>query len=304
MTAQELKQTVANVQRSATQRPSAIARQVRSVRTNPENLASEIEAQRAEWGEAIEARKQEFDETIEARVSDLRAQLDDVRSLLETEKQGIAGPATEQSEQFRQAQDARAEEFKTRAEGYEERISKLESELKRQVADLVTEIEQMKERSAQLVGAIGVTGTAERYGKEADEQRRIADRLRIAAVLIGLVAIAVAVWATHEPEPGALTGKLVISVVLGGAASYLVSQSARHRGREERARGLQLDLTAFPVFTEDLPDPQHVEEKIAMVRRSFLGAQPLPDHGDEPRPSAASQLMPWRAGRDTAGDGQ
>ena len=45
------------------------------------------------------------------------------------------------------------------------------------------------------------------------------------------------------------------------------------RDREERARRLQLDLTAFPVFVEALPEEDRDAATVWMAERSFLGAR-------------------------------
>jgi hypothetical protein len=294
ITAQDLKATVADFQRSAKQRLTALSKQIETARGEAQAVASEIEARREEFGEVVETKKQEFGEMIDGRVEALNTQLEELQGAVETEKQRVENLATEQGEAFRQAQEERAAEFKEKGQAYEERVSVIEKDAKERIDTLVNEIEEMKDRSAKLVGAIGITGTAGRYKNEADEQKKVADRLRLTTVGSTLIAIAVAIWATHETDGGALAAKLVISLALGGVAGYLARQSARHRGREERARDLQNDLTAFPVMSEALPEDQKIEQTVEMINRSFLGARPLPDHHDEPGPMPARQLLPRR----------
>jgi DNA repair exonuclease SbcCD ATPase subunit len=174
--AQKLKGTVADVKRSATRRLNSLTKHIETASAEAEALRGEIDQRRAEWDEAVDARKREFDTAIDARLAEFRTELEELRSAVEAEKQRVEGAATEQAEQFRAHQEQRAEEFKEKEREYEERVAEVERAAKEQVASLVGEIEEMKERSAQLVGAIGITGTAERYGKEADEQKTVADR--------------------------------------------------------------------------------------------------------------------------------
>jgi hypothetical protein len=88
---------------------------------------------------------------------------------------------------------------------------------------------------------------------------------------------------------------LASAVLLGGVAAYTARQSARHRGREEHARRLQLDLTAFPVFVEALPEEDKVAATIWMAERSFLlGARGFVDDEDDGGPSVLSQFIARR----------
>ena len=89
--------------------------------------------------------------------------------------------------------------------------------------------------------------------------------------------------------------KIAIAILIGGVGFYTARQSARHRHREEHARQLQLDLTAFPVFVEALPEEERTGETVGMVRRSFRGALPEPVEDDETGLSAWNQVRPRRS---------
>ena len=56
---------------------------------------------------------------------------------------------------------------------------------------------------------------------------------------------------------------------MGGVATYAGRQSSNHRHREERARDLQLELTAFSPFIEPLSSEQQEEERVIMTRKTF-----------------------------------
>src|ERR1035437_6113212 len=76
--------------------------------------------------------------------------------------------------------------------------------------------------------------------------------------------------------------ELLTSVLFSGArtreeseastAGTAAKQSAEHRGREVRARRLELELTAFGPFTEGLKDPEE-EKKVRaeLIERIFVG---------------------------------
>jgi hypothetical protein len=157
----------------------------------------------------------------------------------------------------------------------------------------------MKDRSAELVGAIGITGTAERYGKEFDEQKTAANSWRIVTLGLGVLAVAAAVVAAFDHKATTAGTKLAIAVLLGGVAAYTARQSARHRSREEHARQIQLDLTAFPVFVEALPDEDKVAATVWMAERSFLGARGSVEDEDDGGPSVLSQFIARRKKMET-----
>jgi hypothetical protein len=75
--------------------------------------------------------------------------------------------------------------------------------------------------------------------------------LALGAVIVGLFAIFDRSDNTHV-----VVAKFIVSAALGGLAAYTARQSGRHREREERARNLQLELTAFGPFIEPLDKDQ------------------------------------------------
>ena len=82
----------------------------------------------------------------------------------------------------------------------------------------------------------------------------------------------------HEAtDTSAVAAKLGVSIVFGGLATYTGRQSGRHRVREERARNLQLELTAFAPFIEPLDDDQKEVERVIMTRKTFGQISALPE---------------------------
>jgi hypothetical protein len=164
-----------------------------------------------------------------------------------------------------------------------------------EVEERVAEIRRMEKESSELVGAIGVAGTAERYSEEVTEQAKVANWWRWATIALGLAAVVIGLYAvvTGDQTNQDLAAKLVVSIILGGLAAYAARQSARHRRREEQARRLQLELTAFGPFIEPLQPEQREEERVVMARKTFGKAwEGAPE--EEPGPTALSFLMQRR----------
>jgi hypothetical protein len=102
-----------------------------------------------------------------------------------------------------------------------------------------------------------------------------------------------------ELSDPAFASKVLISVALGALATYTARQSARHRRREEAARAIQLDLTAFGPFIEPLPEDRQIAERVKMADKTF-GRPLLPedhDHG----PSWLARLRPGAQQQESRG---
>lgn len=78
--------------------------------------------------------------------------------------------------------------------------------------------------------------------------------------------------------------------------------SSRHRSREEHARQIQLDLTAFPVFVEALSEEEREAATIWMAERSFVGAKVSPPAETDAGPTLLSQFIVRRRNTDEEGE--
>jgi hypothetical protein len=112
------------------------------------------------------------------------------------------------------------------------------------------------------------------------------------------VLLAFIVTLQSHPDNGTFAGKLSVSLLLGAIATYLAKQSGRHRRREEKARTLQLELTAFSPFIEPLPPDKQIDERILMTRKTFGGTSAADDEEHEgPMPLANALARLSRRGR-------
>lgn len=281
-------------QRSARQRFAAVETRAQAALAETQALTEALEARRAEIDGIAEQFRAHQDEVIETRFAQLDSRTQDLQAAAERHAQNIEALMTEQSEAFRKVQDERADEHREQEQKYGQQFDTLQAETKARVGALIAEIEAMKSKSAEMVGAIGITGTAERYGREFDAQQEIANIWRRVTLGIGGLAVIVAIIAAFDHKATTAGTKLAIAILLGGVAAYTAKQSARHRSREERARRLQLDLTAFPVFIEALPEADRDAATVWMAERSFLGAKSVAHDEDDGGPSLLSQFVARR----------
>jgi hypothetical protein len=290
---QSVKDAAANFQRSAQQRLNALKDEYAGTKTDLQELKAEIEERRAELGAAIDQSKTEISTEIASLEAVFEQKLAQFEQQLASEQTALSKLRTTQSSEFESAEERRAASAKERLEAADEELQRIETEARDEVATRVAEIRRMENESAQLVGAIGLAGTAERYGEEVKEQKKVSDFWRLATVGLALLAVAAAVYATSERNPIAETvaGKLALSVILGGIATYAARQSRYHRDREQRARDLQLELTAFSPFIEPLSPEQQEEERVIMTRKTFGKTTTSTEQDEEPGPTPLSFLL-------------
>jgi hypothetical protein len=276
---QAIKDAASTFQRSAEQRLSDLEKRFTATKTEIETSRQALAQSKEETSTAIAS----LQEAFEARLAEFTAQIAAEQTALSTLR-------TTQTSTFEQAEAERDRTAKAKLEEIEPKFDLALAQAKREVESRVNEIRRMEQESAQLVGAIGLAGTAERYGEEVEEQKKVADNWRRATVVLALLAVLGVIVAVAEKHPAAETfaGKLALSVILGGVATYAARQSANHRRREQHARDLQLELTAFAPFIEPLSSEQQEEERVIMTRKTFGKTTSSIAPEEEPGPTPLS----------------
>jgi hypothetical protein len=290
---QAVKDAAANFQRSAQQRLNALKSEYHAGKAELDALKSEIEQRRTELTAEITEGRAEVSTEITALQSAFEQRLAQYEQQLQSEQSALSKLRTTQTAEFEELEEKRAMASKERVEEAQQAIAALQQRALAEVEERVAEIRRMESESAQLVGAIGLAGTAERYGEEVEQQKGIADTWRIATVVLALLAVISVIVAVAEKHPVAETfsGKLALSAIFGGIATYAARQSRYHRDREQRARDLQLELTAFSPFIEPLSPEQREEERVIMTRKTFGKTTTSVKQEEEPGPTPLSFLL-------------
>ena len=276
----------------------AITSTVRELRSELRDLEREMEEGRRRQAEmSAQALAQE-----EQKRAEIAARLDELRTAISAEKQRLDQVVPTFDSTFAQAQAQRDEQFKAAISDFSDEsgelvqrvndeASELSDRLRASVRKLVDDaslqaegmLEHVSEKRDQvdrLYGVITNTGTASAFRDHAQEQKRQADIWRGMAVAFAIVAVAAAVWAAGHSDDSThgLVARLAISAAAGAIAAYAGRQSSRHRGREEEARQLELDLTAFGPFIESLPEEKQQGAREELLKRIFVGR--VRSHGD------------------------
>jgi hypothetical protein len=290
---QQVKDAAANFQRAASNRLNTLKSEFDTAREELAALSAAITKGKADVGTEIDAQTTEF-----------AAKLTELEGTITTQRLALDDLMTQQSKAFTTSQEENATAFNEATEQFEKRLAAIHQQAQDEVDERVAEIRRMEKESSQLVGAIGLAGTAERYSVEAKEQRKAANWFVFLAGLVAVLAVVAAARASFDEDQSnqVLIGKLTVSFILAGLSAYFARQAGRHRRREEYARSLQLDLTAFSPFIEPLSPEQQEEERVIMTRKTFGKTSPSSSSDDDSGPAPTSFLMQRRKKQLEAGE--
>jgi len=285
------------------------------VRTAFVGLRQEMDAQSASFTEsandterrledATKAAEQQFaalgktaDERMAEIVAESQTKIAELRAEIDKEKARLDDAIAQHQKTFADAQERRLQEFsdsqEKRETAFAERTGNLIAETGTRLENLVAraqgtvnELDDHEARAAQIVGVAAASKVAGGYLEEAEEQKRQADRWRYGALAFVAMLIGYAVFLALVAPPAAnpsvaewlryLATKASLGGLIGAPFFYARGQSARHRGREEQAKRLALELTSFRPFLSELPEQQRSNEIVAATPRYFPGAESSP----------------------------
>lgn len=183
---QAVKETAANFQRSATHRLNAL-------KSDVDSKAAAIDGALAKLRESVAETTAATNATFQSEAAAFEAKLAEFETTISTQQTAIAAARERQSEAFTEAQEERATSFQTEVAQASDAVAAMLNDAKDEVNRHVDEIRRMERESSDLVGAIGLAGTSERYGVEAVDQKQVADRLRLATIGLALGAVGMAI---------------------------------------------------------------------------------------------------------------
>jgi hypothetical protein len=234
-------------------------------------------------------RAERFNEMEEARVDQpnsepgadstrVAEELENLPSEFRSERGSMGSDFGFTSELGKQS-EAAAQELREQAEPnarLEEEVDSVRLKLETRANAIIEALEEKREQAAELVEVMSTSTTAGAFGKEAKAQKREADQWRVLTVSIGIAAAVVGVAAIGVSIALATSPPLVIAEIgavalLLGIADYAARQAGHHRRREERARRLELDVTAFGPLTSALSESDKQRMRSEFVERLLPG---------------------------------
>ena len=231
-------------------------------------------------------------EGIEARVEQAKEQLDGVSNNITAQQTRLDEVVSEFQRQFSESEERRRTEFAETEkdqenrfrEGEENRATEFRQFVEEQSAQSEKHLEDIlsqKERADELVYVISNTGMVGGYQKIANDERRVAFRWQVVAVVAFIGLIAFAVFAFVATLGGSVSwqafgARLFVAVTFGILAAYAASQADRHEYVERTSRRLELALASVDPYLVSLPEETRHEVKQALAMK-FFGETPETD---------------------------
>lgn len=262
-------------------------------------VVKETEDKIASIGQAADAKVAEVGQAADKKVTQVReeadAKLEEIRAEVQSQKKRLDDAISQNQSTFAGAQEERLNQFsasqKDIDKAYQEQLDKYVTDLTAKISEFDAEaksylesLQDYRQRAAQMVGVTAASGVTGGYLSEAKEQRTEADRWRIAAMVVAATLFAGTIVSTVVAPVGTdasiseiavFSGiRLPVASVIAGAFFYAIRQSGLHRDREQRAKHLALQLTAFRPFLSELPKDQIKAQIIASATRFFPGDEP------------------------------
>lgn len=232
--------------------------------------------------------EEEGTEAFSQRRSELQGEFDRIAEAVKTEQGRLDQLVPQFEKQFTDSQASWSDEWQQLKKELEEKVtaaqdqlegkaSEVASAVSAQADEVLVDVRKVRDEVVDLYRVIGDTGTAGAFADEADDQKKAADRWRrvavAGAVLTIFLAVGAVVFSAVDGE-GSVTShlaSLVVAAAAGGLTAYAARQSGHHRDREDETRRLQLELTAFGPFTNDLQNPS--EARAEYAKRLFKGGE-------------------------------
>lgn len=269
---------------------NAFAESARASEESIENVAKATEERLSALAQTADDRAAEITAQSEAKIAELRSEIDSQKGRLD---EAIG----QTLKTFSEAQERRIEQFteaeKEREAAFLQRTETVVQEghgdlvgLRSDAEALVDELKGHEARAAQIVGVAAASKVAGAYIDEAEHQCREADKWRLVAMTVvgAFMIYALIIAILGAPGGGVSTTdwlryavvRLPIGLVLAAPFPYAVRQSAHHRQREEQAKHLALQLSAFRPFLSELGEDERRKQIIEASKRMFPGHQSEP----------------------------
>jgi hypothetical protein len=265
--------------RSAGQQMASLRSDIEAATQRVVEVKDEVEQLAAGNRQASDARLETLKEEV-AELTRAVSALDTQRSAIEQQVSRAAERADQViaglQEQFTAAQESRSTEFQRELRQISDTAKSARDKATAEADQGLAKIHAKVAEAGDLVAVFAAAGTANFYSREANQQAKLADRWRLAAIFLALCAglSALALLFTNgdrDTNWSQIIGKLLLAVALGGLASYSAAQSARHRGREERARHLELNIETTGPLLHGVDEEKATEARLRVVEAMLNG---------------------------------
>jgi hypothetical protein len=237
-----------------------------------------LEGEAGETQAKIEERHGELDQRIdglttslESRAGEIDQRVTDINTSLDGARTGVDALLREQQERFAQRdqeQDASLSELRESHSNELEEIRKVQEV---GGGEHLAKMEALRGKAEGFLNVIANTGMASAFQDRADRDERHAGRYRVATIILGLVAVALAAALVVVGEKGVEYAfvKLGVVTTMLVVAGFTASHARRKQNAAERWREFELKLSGFGAVLETLVPETAEEEQRWLFRELF-----------------------------------
>jgi hypothetical protein len=184
--------------------------------------------------------------------------------------------------------EERREEMNVAVTALKKDTSEELSQTKSTVQSELAKVEDAKARVEAILGIVGEEALVGTYSKNADKDRREADKWRWIALVAVVVVVAVGVWIVVTAvrtgtDWDLFAAKALLALPVAGAAAYAAKQSSEHRHAQREAEHIALQLAALKPYLNDLEKSDDRDKLLGEIAHRLFG-QPRRYHRKDDKP--------------------
>jgi predicted nucleic acid-binding Zn-ribbon protein len=268
----------------------------RSLATHLANAKQEVEELHGKISE-VEQQLAQLRNQITAERNRVDSIANEARTQLNAFQQQFSQAQHERLTQFNNEAKDRSQRFQNSMDQWNERVSnalqryndefnnafsnwrvdgeKVKQDFVSLAEDTLTKLSDYKTQVETIVGIISNTAQAGAYKKIANEERATMWFWQVIAVASMICIAGLGIYFVFESPPANsitwlyLSKRLIVTLALGGLATYAAQQSSNHRKEARRNRKMQLELASIEPFLASLPKDVQDKVKEGLAQKFF-----------------------------------
>lgn len=245
-----------------------------------DELTREIQDQKGRLDQAIAQFQQQSQDTVSKQQNQATEILNQQQAQFSDAQEKRANQFQDELRKTTDELDKAVEKAGQTVDGLVERVTREADQLIEGTSgksdDLMAQLEEKLEEARRIVNVVGNVGMTGDYQRNAEAQRKAADRWRWAAIGLfvlaaAMVALLLGFFAPTELGVAPTIRRAVIALILVVPAYYAAQQSRDHRALERRYRSMELELASMNPYLELLPEELQQAVKAELAARYFGG---------------------------------
>lgn len=283
----EIREDIASFRKSAAAYLRGVESETKNLRNSLKNsgkgadeLAQEIQNQKGRLDQAIAQFQQQSQDAVSKQQTQATESLSQQQAHFSDAQEKRANQFQDELRKATEELDQAVDKAGQTVDGLVERVTLEADQLIESTSDksddLMAALQEKLEEARRIVNVVGNVGMTGDYQRNAEVQRKAANRWRWAAIGLfvlaaGMVALLLGFFAPAELGVAPTIRRAVIALVLAAPAYYAAQQSRDHRALERRYRSMELELASMNPYLELLPEELQQAVKTELASRYFGG---------------------------------